>query len=159
MPLFRYDSFSRRGTRKKGTIDAPTLQGAKELLRGQGLMPVSLQEVSALDQGFSLARLFEKKVDTKTKILFTKQLAVLLRAGVPLLQTIELLSEQFEGRFQRILINIKDGLKGGESFAAGLQKYPKIFPNVYIQLVKAGEATGTLDSILYRLTAYLANSE
>ena len=160
MPLYEYDSYSRRGKRVKGSIDAPSIQAAKQLLQGQGLMPVDVKEsASEAHQGFSIRQLFEKKVDTKSKVLFTKQLGVLLRSGVPLLQAIELLTNQFEGAFNRILINIKDGLKSGESLADGMRKNPKVFSNVYVQLVRAGEATGKLEVILERLTVYLEKSE
>ncbi len=158
MPLYQYDSFSRRGERIKGTIDASSVQAAKEILRGQDLMPIALSEITA-EAGFSFKALFEKKIDLRTKILFTKQLSVLLRSGVPLLQAIDLLIEQFEGKFKRVLINVKDGIKAGETLASQLSNYPKIFPNVYVQLVKAGEASGKLDRLLERLISYLEKTE
>ncbi|MBD3273616.1 hypothetical protein GF385_04685, partial [Candidatus Dependentiae bacterium] len=77
----------------------------------------------------------------------------------PLLQALELLVDQFEKRFKRILINVKDGVKSGETLASQLNKYPKVFSNVYVQLVKAGEASGKLHMILERLTDYLEKSE
>lgn len=159
MPLYQYDSFSRRGKRIKGTIDASSIQAAKEVLKGQDLMPISLSEIAAEASGFSFKALFERTVDLRTKIIFTKQLSVLLRSGVPLLQAIELLIEQFDGKFKRILVNVKDGIKAGESLASQLANYPKIFPKVYVQLVKAGEASGKLDKLLNRLTSYLEKTE
>jgi type II secretory pathway component PulF len=159
MPLYQYDSFNKRGTQVTGNIDAPTMQVAKEMLQGQGLLPIKIVEMSGDKAASWFAGLFEKKIDQKTVILFTKQLAVLLRSSVPLLQAIELLLEQFDGRFRRILSNIKDGLKGGEPLAKELARYPSVFSNVYIQLVRAGEATGKLDVILFRLTTYLERSE
>ena len=159
MPLYQYDSFNRRGTKVAGTIDASSAQAAKEMLKGQGLMPTSIVEVQSDGGGSFLGSLFEKPIDAKTKVIFTKQLSVLLRSGVPLLQAIELLIEQFEGKFRRILIKIKDGIKSGEPLAKEMSKYPKVFSNVYIQLVKAGEASGKLDFILERLTSYLEKSE
>jgi len=160
MPLYKYDSFNRRGSKVKGTIEASTLQGAKQMLRGQGLMPTKVVEVAAGAAGVSFfASLFEKPIETKTVILFTKQLAVLLRSGVPLLQAFELMAEQFEGKFKRVLVSVKDGLKSGEALAKELGKYPKIFTNVYVQLVRAGEASGKLDSILNRLTEFLEREE
>ena len=159
MPLFKYDSFSRRGTKISGTIDAASMQTAKEILQGQGLMPVKIEEIGVEKKGSFFAGLFEKKIDTKTKVIFTKQLGVLLRSGVPLLQTFELLLEQFDGKFKRVLINIKDGIKGGETLASQLGKYPRIFSNVYVQLVKAGEASGKLHVILQRLVEYLEKEE
>lgn len=159
MPLYQYDSFSRRGKRIKGTIDAPSLQAAKQILQGQGLMPTKIEEVGVAAKGFSFRALFEKKVDLKTKVMFTKQLAVLLKSGVPLLQALELLVEQFEDRFKRIIINIKDGVKAGETLASQMGKYPQIFSNTYVQLVRAGEASGKLHVILDRLTEYLEKTE
>lgn len=158
MPLYRYESFSKKGERIAGTVEAASSESVKELLRARGLLPVKISSMGT-SEGFTFMRLFETKVDSKALILFTKQLAVLLRSGVPLLAAIELLSNQFEGQFRRILVSIKDGLKGGDSFATTLERYPKIFPNIYVQLIRAGEASGKLDTILDRLTTYLAASE
>jgi type II secretory pathway component PulF len=161
MPLYQYESYSRRGNKVTGTVDATSLQMAKEILQGQGLLPVSIKEVQAIEgqTGFSLKSLFEKKIDSRSTILFTKQLSVLLKSSVPLLQAIELLTEQFEGAFRRILIRVKDGLKSGQPLAKEFSRYPKIFTNVYVQLVRAGEASGKLDLILLRLTDYLEKAE
>lgn len=159
MPLYKYDSYSRRGTKQSGTVDAATIQGAKEILRGQGLMPTNITEVIGEPSGFSLRSLFEKKIDFKTVIIFTKQLSVLLRSGVPLLQSFELLLEQFEGKFKRLLIGIRDGIKAGEPLAKELGKHPRVFSNVYVQLVRAGEASGKLETILSRLVEYLERTE
>ena len=158
MPLYYYQSFTRAGKQVTGTIDAPSPQGAKEMLQGQGLMPTSVEPAGSAQQGFSLSSLFAKKVEEKTVIIFTKQLGVLLRSGVPLLQAFELLNEQFEQPFKGILITIKEGIKGGEAVADQLAKYPQVFPNVYIQLVRAGEASGKLDVILERLTEYMVRA-
>lgn len=158
MPLYKYDSFNKRGGRVSGSIDAASPQAARQLLRGQGLMPVSISE-SKGSSGFSLSSFFEAKVEVKTVVIFTKQFAVLLRSGVPLLQALELMTEQFEGKFQRILVDIRDGLKSGEPLAKELAKYPKVFSNVYIQLVRAGEASGKLEPILSKLTEYLERTE
>ncbi len=100
-------------------------------------------------------RFFVKKITTKEKILFTRQLAVLLKSGVPLVQALELLVEQFEGQTRVMLVSIKDEVKEGIAFADALKKYPKVFDNIYVQLVRAGEASGKLEVILDRLTAYL----
>lgn len=159
MPLYRYDSYNRRGGKASGTIDAASVVAAKELLRGQGLMPTTVEEVRNDGGGSFLAGLFEKPVDVKMVILFTKQLSVLLRSAVPLLQAIDLLIDQFEGKFKRVLISIKDAVKTGEPLAKELAKHPKIFSNVYIQLVKAGEASGKLEPILESLVSYLERTE
>lgn len=160
MPLYKYDSFNRRGKKMTGTVDATSKQDAITILRGQGLMPTNVEETTGVKtEGPFWKKLFRKKVDIRSKVLFTKQLGVLLKSGVPLLQAIELLTEQFEGDFKHVLINVKDGVKAGESLASEMKKYPKIFPNVYVQLVRAGEASGKLEVILNRLTSYLERTE
>jgi type II secretory pathway component PulF len=159
MPLYKYDSFNRRGKKVSGTIDATSKQDAINILRGQGLMPTNVSETTGEKAEAFWKTFFKKKTDIRTKVIFTKQLAVLLKSGVPLLQALELLTEQFEGNFQHILINIKDGVKAGESLASQMGQYPRIFPKVYVQLVKAGEASGKLEVILYRLTSYLERAE
>ncbi len=155
MALYLYQAFSKDGKKVTGTIDAPTLQSAKEQLSKQGIYPIS---VTLGTQEAALPwwkRFFTKNITIKEKILFTRQLAVLLKSGVPLLQALELLIEQFEGTIRSMLIAIKDDVKEGISFADALKKYPKAFDNIYVQLVRAGEASGKLEVILERLTAYL----
>jgi type II secretory pathway component PulF len=160
MPLYKYESFNRRGKKISGTVDASSKQDAITILRGQGLMPTQVSETTGVTiSGSSWKSIFRKKVEIRTKVVFTKQLAVLLKSGVPLLQALELLIEQFEGDFKIVLINIKDGVKAGESLATEMEKYPKIFPKVYTQLVRAGEASGKLEIILNRLTSYLQKTE
>ena len=155
MALYLYQAFSKDGKKVTGTIDAPTLQSAKEQLSKQGIYPIA---VTLGTQDAALPwwkRFFLKSATPKDKILFTRQLAVLLKSGIPLLQALELLIEQFEGNIRSMLINIKDEVKEGISFADALKKYPKVFDNIYVQLVRAGEASGKLEMILERLTAYL----
>ncbi len=159
MPLYKYESYNRSGKIVSGTIDVSSLDMAKKTLQGQGLMPFRIEEFgSDKIEAFAIS-FFEPQIDIKTKIIFTKQLAVLLKAGVPLLQALELLIEQFEKKFKRILINVKDGVKSGNSFASELGKYPKVFSNIYVQLVRAGEASGKLHLILEKLIDYMAREE
>ena len=155
MALYLYHAFSKDGKKVTGTIDAPSLQTAKEQLSKQGIYPI-LVALSSQEAALPwYKRFFAKKISNKDRIIFTKQLAVLLKSGVPLLQALELLIEQFEGSLKVMLIAIKDQVKEGISFADALKKYPKVFDNIYVQLVRAGEASGKLELILERLTAYL----
>ncbi len=159
MPLFSHQSFNKKGELISGKIDATSLNAAKDLLRGQGLMPTKILSLEHGNAEHWYSFLFEKNIEFKSIILFTRQLSVLLRSGVPLLQAIELLTEQFDGQMQRVLISIKDGLKSGEPFAAELAKHPRVFSNIYVQLARAGEASGKLEVILDRLTVYLERTE
>lgn len=159
MALYVYQALAKDGKRKTGSLDAPSEQAVKEVLARQGLYLVSIELAKEAAQRFSFKQLFETSVTPKEKILFTKQLSVLLKSGIPLLQSLELLTEQFDGHMKRIVIALKDNLKEGGTLAQGLSNYPKIFENIYVQLIRAGEASGKLDFILERLTKYLDRRE
>lgn len=159
MPLYAYEALSRDGKRSKGVIDAASLQGARQQLTAQGLYLVRLEQTREESGESFFKRLFARKVTVKQKILFTKQLAILLRSGVPLLQAVDLLIEQFEGRLRTMLVTIRDELKEGVALATALQRYPSVFDNIYVQLVRAGEASGNLEVILERLTEFLERRE
>jgi len=160
MALYIYQGFAQNGSKVTGTIDASSEGHARALLQKNGVLPTSIiaSHKTQPSKGF-LKTLFASKVTPKEKVIFTKQLAVLLRSSVPLLQAVELLIEQFTGELRTILISIKDGLKEGVSFADGLRRYPHVFENIYVQLVRAGEASGKLEMILDRLVNYLEGRE
>ncbi|MFC1845559.1 type II secretion system F family protein [Candidatus Dependentiae bacterium] len=152
--MFFYQAFSKDGKKLSGFVDAPSRQAVKERLARQGIFPVKIMPASKDSRQSWFQRLFERRVSVKDKILFTKQLSVLLKSGVPLLQALELLVDHFEGRLRTIVISLKDDIKEGGSFADGLKKFPKDFDNIYVQLIRAGEASGKLEVILDRLTEY-----
>lgn len=158
MALYAYQAFSKDGKKVTGSIDASSEQAVKQQLARQGLFPVSII-LSKETAGFQLRQLFQRSVSAKDKILFSKQLSVLLKSDVPLLQALELLIGHFEGQLNTIIVELKDNLKEGKSLADGLQQYPRTFSNIYIQLVRAGEATGNLEIILDRLVEYLVRQE
>lgn len=160
MALYYYHAFSRDGKRQNGQLDAPSAQSVKESLIKRGLFPSEIGLVRGANTGLPwYKRLFEANVSFKDKIMFTKQLAVLLKSGIPLLHSLELLIEQFQGKMRSIIVHLKDGVKEGRSLTDGLSDYPKQFDKIYIQLVRAGEATGSLDLILNRLNIYLEKDE
>jgi len=159
MALYFYQGFSRDGKKVNGYLDAPSLQSVKEQLIKQQIYPTSIAFAHQEARIPWWKRIFAGRVSAKEKILFTKQLAVLLKAGVPLLQALELLMDYFEGQFQAMLTIIKDDVKEGRSLNEALSKYPKTFDSIYVQLVRAGEASGKLELILERLTAYLERQE
>lgn len=160
MALYFYRALSKEGKKISGQLDASSVESARSQLTAKGLYPfeIKINKDSNSTSSF-FTSLFERPVAFKDIIFFTKQLAVLLKSGVPLLQSLELLSEQFSGKLRSIIISLKDGVKEGNSLAQGLQAYPKTFSNIFIQLVKAGEASGKLETILERLTNYLEREE
>lgn len=159
MALYTYEAFSAEGKMIRGTIDASSLASVKEQLVNQKLFPTRIELAHLEAGGNFITRLFKKGVTMKEKILFTRQLSVLLKSGVALLQAVELLVDQFDSQLRSMLVNIKDDLKQGVSFADALAKFPRTFETIYIQLVRAGEASGKLDMILERLTQYLERRE
>jgi type II secretory pathway component PulF len=160
MALYYYQAISREGKRITGYLDAATTQGAREQLARMGIYPTRIEAAPARTVSIPwYRRIFQRGISLKDKVFFTKQLAVLLRSGIPLVQALELLVEQTEGGLKSIVISMRDDLKEGRSLADGLQKYPAVFDSIYIQLVRAGEATGKLEVILERLTDFLERRE
>lgn len=160
MALFYYHALSKEGKRVSGQIDASTALGAREQLTKMGLYPIKIEStVSKTAAQPWYRRFFRRGISLKDKIFFTKQLGVLLKAGVPLVQALELLIDQTEGNLKNIVIALRDGIKEGRSLADGLSRFPEAFDSIYIQLVRAGEATGKLEVILDRLNDFLERRE
>lgn len=159
MALYFYQAYSKEGKKQSGYMDAPSIAQVKQQLSAKGMYPISITPAGEEQRQAWWQRLFARGFSINEKILFTKQLSILLKSGVPLLQALELLIEQFEGKTRGILIAVKDDIKEGLTFADALKKYPKTFENIYVQLVRAGEASGRLEVILDRLTEYMERRE
>lgn len=162
MPLYAYHAFTKEGKTVSGTLDAPSVAQVKDTLAKSGLYPtrITLATAESAPGGTvrSLRGLFSRSLSIKDKIFFTRQLSVLLKSGVPLLAALDLLVEQTQGRLTTIVAQLRDGIREGRSLADGLAEYPRDFEPLFIQLVRAGEATGKLEIILERLTGYLTES-
>lgn len=154
MALYSYQALTKDGKKVSGVMDASSVNNVKEQLTRQGFFPINITATQS-EKKFSLSSLFSWGVSQKTLILFTRQLAILLKSGVPLLQAFDLLIEQFEGRFKNIVSSIRENLREGMSLADAMRQYPQVFENIYVQLVRAGEASGKLEAILFRLTDYI----
>lgn len=159
MALYFYQAFSKDGKKIKGYIDGQSKQNVRDQLVKDGLLPTNIESVVSENATPWYRRIFQRSVSLKDKIFFTKQFGVLLRAGVPLLQSLELLADQTEGRLKSIVISLRDNIKEGKSLALAMQEFPGVFDNIYIQLVKAGEASGKLEVILDRLTDFMTKQE
>lgn len=159
MALYYYQAFSKEGKKVSGYLDAGSDLAVKDQLQRKGMFPIKIERAVGGKQKAWWQRLFERPVAPKELILFTKQLAILLKAGVPLLQAFELLTEQLSGKLQSVSVAIKDELKEGRALADAMADYPTIFSNIYVQLVRAGEASGKLENILERLEAFLTRQE
>ncbi|MDQ7781696.1 MAG: type II secretion system F family protein [Desulfomonilaceae bacterium] len=109
---------------------------------------------------FENIELFQPKVSTKDVVIFTRQFATMIDAGLPLVQCLEILASQQENRtFKRVLTQVKSSVEGGSTFAEALKDHPKIFDDLFVNLIHAGETGGILDTILRRLAVFLEKSE
>lgn len=151
MALYYYRGFFKDGKKATGSVDAPSIQVAREQLNRQGIFPTTITAEPEGGSGKWWKRLLSRGVSLNEKILFTKQLSILLKSGVQLLQALELLLDHFSPGFNAILTGVKDDIKEGNALAKSLKKYPAVFDTIYVQLVRAGEASGKLDLVLERL--------
>jgi type IV pilus assembly protein PilC len=158
MAVFAWEGRSTQGASQKGSIEAANEAMALLLLRRQNIQPSSLKEKPK--DIFANIAFFQPKVKTKDLILFTRQLSTMIDAGLPLIQGIEILANQEPNKtFQKILNQIKTDVEAGSTFADALKKHPKVFDNLYTNLVAAGELGGVLDIVLQRLAAYIEKNE
>jgi len=160
MALYVYKALTKAGKQVSGQIDAVSSVDVRVELSSKKMYPISIslyKDISTFKYFFG--NLFQSKVAFKDLVFFTKQLGVMLRSGVPLLQALELLTDQFKGKLHSILVSVKDGIKEGASLADGLENYPDTFTIIYVQLVRAGEASGRLEVILDKLVDYLERQE
>ncbi|MFC1700226.1 type II secretion system F family protein [Patescibacteria group bacterium] len=149
MPIFTYTAKNISGTTIAGSVDARSKEVAVDLLKGQKLVVIDIQEKKEgiLDQ----LRIF-RGVPQNEVVTFTRQLSTMISAGLPISRALEVLSNQSQHeRFQKIILEILRSVEGGASLSMALSTYPEIFPNTYQSLVRAGESSGKLDTILKRL--------
>ncbi len=137
------------GEQIKSTVQADSEGAAAKLIRGQGLVPV---DIRLGDAGFSLFGKFGNRVKSKDRVLFSRQLSTLINAGLPLLQALRSVNSQTTSKPLKIILNqIVTDIEGGGTLSASMAKHPRVFNQVYISLIAAGETSGTLDAALDRL--------
>lgn len=154
MPVFVWEGKLANGNIKKGEIEADTKATATMLLRRQRILPTKVKGKP------KQITLFEQKIKTKDIVIFTRQFSTMINAGLPLVQCLEILSSQQPNpTFKKILAQIKADVEGGSTFADALGKHPKVFDNLFVNLVAAGEIGGVLDTVLNRLAVYMEKNE
>ncbi|MBC8555956.1 MAG: type II secretion system F family protein [Candidatus Brocadiales bacterium] len=153
MPIYKYRARDGSGQAIAGTLEATGLDIARLRLGEMGYIPVKLEEGKSRKNGFSI-KFLKPKVADKDLIVFNRQLATLFSAGIPLLMGIQGLAEQIQNKtFKEILLKVAADIQTGSSFSDALAKHPKVFSGLYINMIRAGEASGTLDDILGRLAS------
>jgi general secretion pathway protein F len=158
MPAFRYEAVDAAGATRKGVVNADSPRSARSDLRTQGLTPLSVEAIAAqLDaNGAAKSRGFGERLSQNELALFTRQLASLLEAGLPLEQAFTALLEQAERQYVRDLVaSIRSEVMGGASFSAALTRHPRDFAEIYRALVASGEQIGQLARVLSRLADYI----
>ena len=152
--IFKWEGKSSRGNVVKGEITAESKEEVQSYLRKQRIIPSKIAEKAPPLFGGAFSG--GGKITEKDLVIFTRQFATMIGAGLPLIQALDILSKQTENKaFGTIIGDIKAEVEGGSTFADALRKYPKIFSDLYANMVAAGEAGGILDTILVRLAGYI----
>ncbi|TXJ09305.1 MAG: type II secretion system F family protein [Acinetobacter sp.] len=157
MPTFSYEGVDRKGLKVKGELPSKNMALAKVTLRKQGIIVRKIAQKREIE---FLNKLMKKKVTTLDITIFTRQLATMMKAGVPLVQGFEIVAEGLENPAMReVVLGIKSEIEGGNTFAGGLRKYPQYFDNLFCSLVESGEQSGALETMLDRVAIYKEKSE
>jgi general secretion pathway protein F len=156
-PVFKYTGVSKDGTQTKGTIDADSIRTARDKLKVNGVYPIDLNEVKTANKiGSRNSKVKKRKIPVLQLSVLTRQLATLLHAGMPLVDSLKALSEQIENpQLRQTISEVREKVLEGTAFHLALEGAEGSFPNLYIKMVRSGEASGTLDMVLQRLADML----
>ena len=152
MPSFEWKGRDRAGRPQGGVLVADNKDAVLAVLRRQQIVPITVKEKG---KEIALPKL-RRGVDEKSLAVFTRQFSVMIDAGLPLVQCLQILGEQQEHKtFQRILLQVREDVESGSSLANAMKKHPQAFNELFVNMVAAGEAGGILDTILQRLATYI----
>lgn len=160
MAVFEYQAISGAGRQTTGIIEADSPAAARRRLREQGLHPVTVGEsaVSGMAARDVRLRTLIKRKPAEEVNLLTRQLAVLLEAGMPIVDALSAVLEQVDTpRLERVIHELRDNVKQGATLGDALAAHPKEFSDLYVNMVRAGESSGALEAVLFRLADYLQN--
>jgi len=154
MPIFLWQAETRKGESKKGEIDAADEASVRGQLRRQGYKSITVKKKPK--DLFENIPFLQQKVSEKDVVVFARIFATMINAGLPLIQCLDLLGKQEQNKtFAKVIGSIKEDIEGGSTLTDALRKYPKIFDELFVNLVAAGESGGILDVILQRLSGYM----
>jgi len=182
MPKFRYIAMDAKGREVEGMIDADNESRALTSIKEKGLFPTSVMDISAGRSRFGrpgvaakgrkpgaqgspkremkLPAFMQAKVGVKQIMIFTRQLATLVDAGLPLLRCLHVLQKQEKTpQFRIALQGMAESVEGGSTFAEAMSQFPKVFTTFYVNMVKAGETSGALQTVLTRLAEFMEKSQ
>lgn len=175
MPRFSFTAIDTTGKERTGTVEAPSLDLATTQVKGMGLFPIHLGEeatagvprVARKRRAIGGSGVKSRKpmvigsvINRKGLTVFTRQLATLTQAGLPLLRGLEVLSRQERNPgFKWVIEQLAENIRTGNTFSEGLAQHPKVFDRLYVNMVRAGEAGGVLDVVLNRLARFMEKAE
>lgn len=164
MPIFKFLAVDNKGASIKDKVEALSSEEALETIRGKGLYPITIKQVkdksltkstTAKKRKNSLSSITIGRVSDKQINPFTRQLSTLQNADIPIVQSLTILETQMKkGLLKRAIGEIIADIKGGDTLSIAMSKHPKIFDKLYVNIINAGEISGTLDAILERLATY-----
>jgi len=150
MPEFLYQALDERGKRQKGQLSAPTKGAAIQELKRRGLFPRAIEEKQQSIWQMEIP--IGKPVKTEDFVVYCRQFSTLIKAGVSILDATNILSNQSDSKaLRQTLTEVTDRLRKGMAFSEAIAEYPKMFPPIFVNMIKAGETAGNLDEVLERL--------
>jgi len=158
MPLFEYKAKLKNAETVLGKIDAQSKEEVVEKINQMGMVAVNVQESIAEPE--AAVNIRPRKVSGKELYIFSRQLANLVKSGIPILRTLELIAAQTNQTYFKFVIeSIRTGIRDGRNFSDCLAEYPQIFPTLYVMMVKAGEESGNLKETVTDIANYLREQE
>ncbi len=154
MPTFQWEGKTRDGTARSGVLTAASDQAVIAQLKEQNIMATRVKPKAKNIEDY--LTFLQPKVGERDIVIFTRQLATMIDAGLPLVQCLDILGSSSDHKtFKKIILDVKAGVESGGTFSEALNRHPKTFDRLYTNLVAAGEVGGILDTILNRLAAYM----
>ncbi|MES0349221.1 MAG: type II secretion system F family protein [Desulfobacteria bacterium] len=154
MPVFTWKGEDRSGAAQKGEIEAPHEHSVRAQLRRMQIKPTKIKQKGK--DLFENVSFMQPKVKQTNVVIFSRQFATMINAGLPLIQSLNILESQEENKtFKAVLKQVKDNVEEGSTLADAMGKHPKIFDELFVNMVAAGEVGGILDTILNRVSAYM----
>lgn len=158
MPIFDYEAIDQNGKSKKGSLEGNNIEAVKNALKSQGLVPINVSKQSILTKDLDIT--IGKRVSSKELAIFCRQFSSILNAGVTIVSALEMLYEQSENKYMSAAIrDVQAAVEKGESLADGMRTQPKVFPEILVNMIEAGEASGSLDVAFDRLTTHFEKSD
>lgn len=158
MAVYTWTGRTRQGANKKGVLEAADKDGVMAQLRAQGILPISVKEKAKNVE--DIFTFLQPKVTTKDLVVFTRQFAVMIDAGLPLVQCLQILGDNHENAtFKRIIGEVRNDVESGQTFAEALGRHPQVFDDLFVNLIAAGEVGGILDTIMNRLATQLEKAD